>query len=198
LNGSPSAWGKVKLLWADLQSAIRYSLYFNVRNKQIAFVCLFLILKTMKRGICMKNIVFASKEHKAFYTQMLAKVKNDDSSHRAFFYTMGICEETRRNIDTHFYFKERCIEPEGPNAGWQTGTTHKLCRLAFNLWNGWIEEGNEQSSTPYELFDCELSPYFFEAIRLCYPEYCHNKERIASPTSRAYPINSEKRLTYER
>lgn len=46
----------------------------------------------------MNNIIFASKEHKTFYTQMLSKAKNDDSYHRAFFYTMGICEETRRNI----------------------------------------------------------------------------------------------------
>ena len=131
----------------------------------------------MKRGISVKNILFASKEHKAFYVQMLSKAKNDDSYHRAFFYTMGICKETRQNIDTLFNFKERCIEPEGLYAGWQTGTTYKLCRLAFNLWNGWTEKGNEQSSTPYELFDCEFSSYFFETIKLRYPEYCrvHDK-----------------------
>lgn len=27
-------------------------------------------------------------------------------------------------------------------------------------------------STPYELFDCGYAPYFFEAIRLKYPEFC--------------------------
>lgn len=123
----------------------------------------------------MNKIRFVNEEHKAFYTQMLAKTKNDDSYHRAFFYTMGLCEETRRNIGTFFDFNERCITPEGLHAGWQTGTTYKLCLLAFNLWNGWVEKGNEQSSKPYELFDCEFSPYFFEAIKLRYPEYCHNK-----------------------
>ncbi len=123
----------------------------------------------------MNNIIFASKEHKDFYTQMLTKAKNDDSYHRALFYTMGICTETRRNIDTLFNFKEKCIEPEGLHAGWQTSGTDRLCRLAFNLWNGWTEEKNEQTSTPYELFNCEFAPYFFEAVKLRYPEYCHNK-----------------------
>lgn len=130
----------------------------------------------------MNKIRFVNEEHKAFYTQMLAKTKNDDSYHRAFFYTMGLCEETRRNIGTFFDFKERCITPEGLHAGWQTGTTYKLCRLAFNLWNGWVEKGNEQSSAPYELFDCEFSPYFFEAIKLRYPEYCRaNEETVSNP-----------------
>lgn len=27
-------------------------------------------------------------------------------------------------------------------------------------------------STPYEIFDCGYAPYFFEAIRLKYPDYC--------------------------
>ena len=32
--------------------------------------------------------------------------------------------------------------------------------------------GMERMSTPYELFDCGYAPYFFEAIRLKYPEFC--------------------------
>lgn len=125
----------------------------------------------------METIRFSSKEHKDFYFQMLTKTRNDDSYHRAFFYAMGICEETRRNINTLFDFKEDGIRPEGLSAAWQTGGTRRLCRLALNLWNGWTEEGKEQYSAPYELFDCGYAPYFFEAIRLRYPEYCHNIER---------------------
>jgi hypothetical protein len=127
----------------------------------------------------METIRFSGKEHKDFYSQMLAKTHNDDSYHRAFFYTTGICEETRRNINTLFNFKEGGIRPEGLSAAWQTGGTRRLCRLAFNLWNGWTEEGKEQYSAPYELFDCGFASYFFEAIRLRYPEYCRNMERPA-------------------
>ena len=127
----------------------------------------------------MKNIRFSSREHRAFYAEMLIKTHNDDSYHRAFFYAMGICEETRRNIHTLFDFKNGGIDPDGLSAPWQTGSTRRLCRLAFNLWNGWTEEGKEQYSSPYELFDCGFAPYFFEAIRLRYPEYCRNIDRMA-------------------
>lgn len=123
----------------------------------------------------MENIRFSSKEHKNFYHQMLVKTRNDDSYHRAFFYAMGICEETRRNIRTLFDFKSGGINPDGLLASWQTSSTRRLCRLAFNLWNGWTEEGRENRSTPYELFDCGFAPYFFEAIHLRYPEYCRNQ-----------------------
>ena len=127
----------------------------------------------------METIRFADKEHKDFFCQMLAKTRNNDAYHQAFFYAMGICAETRRNIHTLFDFKEGGIRPEGLAAAWQTGGTRRLCRLAFNLWNGWTEEGKEHRSAPYELFDCGFAPYFFEAIRLRYPEYCRSLERPA-------------------
>jgi len=133
----------------------------------------------------MENIQFASKEHKTFYTDMLATTCNDDAFHKALFYTMGISVDTRRNIRSLFDFKGDCIKPEGLSAPWQTGSTKRLCRLAFNLWNGWTEEGKEQYSAPYYLFDCSFAPYFFEAIRLRYPEYYRSLERtILSPAGK--------------
>ena len=127
----------------------------------------------------METILFAGREHEAFFSEMLIKTRNNDTYHRAFFYAMGICPETRRNIHALFDFKEGGIKSEGLAAAWQTGGTRRLCRLAFNLWNGWTEEGKENRSTPYELFDCGFAPYFFEAIRLRYPEYCRSLERTA-------------------
>lgn len=132
----------------------------------------------------MENIRFADSEHKAFYIQKLAQAGNSDVYHKAFFYTMGISPETRRNIRTLFDFQEDGIKPEGLSAAWQTGGTRRLCRLAFNLWNGFTEEGKENRSTPYELFDCSFTPYFMEAIRLRYPEYCRSMER---PLPRSFP-----------
>ncbi|OCZ54263.1 DUF6075 family protein [Dehalobacter sp. TeCB1] len=124
----------------------------------------------------MENIRFAGKEHENFYYDMLAAAGNTDVYHRAFFYTMGISKETRNHIRYLFDFKENCIKPQNLSAAWQTGGTIRLCRLAFNLWNGWTEEGKERYSAPYELFDCRFAPYFFEAIRLRYPEYCRSLE----------------------
>ena len=85
---------------------------------------------------------------------------------------MGIASETRANINQMFDFKTDCIVPEGMHGGWQTSGMVKVCHLAFNLWNGYAEEGRERFFTPEELFCCEFAPYFMEGIKVRYPEYC--------------------------
>ncbi len=47
--------------------------------------------------------------------------------------------------------------------------TVKVCHLAFNLWNGYAEEGRERYFTPDELFCCEFAPNFMEGIKVRYP-----------------------------
>lgn len=122
----------------------------------------------------MAEIKFASKEHENFFFSMLAKCGNTDSYHRAFFYCVGISDTARRNVGRIFNFENDCINPDGLHEGWQTGGTVRLTRLAFNLWNGYVEEREERLSTPYEIFDCGYAPYFYEAIRQRYPEYCRD------------------------
>lgn len=117
---------------------------------------------------------FASKEHEQFYYAMLQKSGNTDSYHRSFFYCIGISDTTRANINRLFDFKNHHIKPEGLDEGWQTGGSRRATRLAFNLWNGYAEDKHEKMSTPYEIFDCGYAPYFFEAIRQRYPEYCRD------------------------
>jgi hypothetical protein len=102
----------------------------------------------------------------------MMKCRVNDCYHRAFFYVMGIAAETRANISQMFDFKTDCIVPEGMHGGWQTSGTVKVCRLAFNLWNNYVEEGGEKSFTPEDLFCCEFAPYFMEGIKVRYPEYC--------------------------
>ena len=115
------------------------------------------------------NLVTA---HRDFFLENMMKCRVNDCYHRAFFYVMGIASETRANINQMFNFKEDCIEPEGMHGGWQTSGTVKVCHLAFNLWNGYAEEGRERYFTPDELFCCEFAPYFMEGIKVRYPEYC--------------------------
>ena len=109
----------------------------------------------------MSQIIFKSKEHRDFFLEMMSKCKVNDCYHRAFFYVMGIAGETRANINQMFDFKQDCIEPEGMYGGWQTSGTVKVCHLAFNLWNNYVEEGRETSFTPEDLFCCELRPVFY-------------------------------------
>lgn len=120
----------------------------------------------------MVGIKFASKEHEEFFHSMLKKCGTADACYQAFFYCVGISGTARTNVRQLFDFGARQIKPEGLHEGWQTGGTARLTRLAFNLWNGYVEEGAGRMSTPYEIFDCGYAPYFYESIRLRYPEFC--------------------------
>lgn len=121
---------------------------------------------------------FRDSEHESFYYRMLDDRKCSDGYHRALFYTLGISRDTRSHIHDLFDFSNGGIKPIGLTASWQTGSSMRVCRLAFNLWNGWAEKGEERYSTPHELFDCNYAPYFFEAIHLRYPDYCRSQERV--------------------
>lgn len=127
------------------------------------------ILKGEKQ---MMPILFLNSEHESFYYRMLAERQCTDSYHRSLFYTLGISKDTRAHVQELFDFANGSIKPEGLSSSWQTGSSIRTCRLAFNLWNGWSQTGEERYSTPHELFDCGFAPYFVEAIRLRYPEYC--------------------------
>lgn len=118
------------------------------------------------------KLKFISEEHEEFYNEMLKKFRVNDNYHRSFFYCMGLSEITRKNICMLYDFEKGYAEPDGLHGGWQTGGTRRLTYLALNLWNGYTEPGEEGRSTPYEIFDCEYAPYFYEAIKLRYPEYC--------------------------
>ena len=120
----------------------------------------------------MSNIRFASPEHRDFFLDMMSKARRNDCYHRAFFYVMGIAPETRANIRQMFDFKQDCIEPEGMHGGWQTSGTVRVCRLAFNLWNGYTDPDHSNAYSPEDLFCCEFAPYFMEGVKIRYPEYC--------------------------
>ena len=116
------------------------------------------------------NIKFASDAHKSFYEDMLSRCRKQDSYHRALFYLLGLTDDTRRHYHDLFCLDKDMIIPEGLCAGWQTGGSIRICRLALNLWNGYIEE-SECGFTPDDLFCCEFAEYFVEGLKLRYPEF---------------------------
>ena len=116
---------------------------------------------------------FKNREHEKFYEQGLARTACLDPYHKAFCYTMGISSETRKYVEDVFDFHEDVIRPGGLNKGWQTSGSSCLTRLAFNLWNGWNEDG---CATPYDLFSTSDAVYMLEAIRIRYPEYCREAQ----------------------
>ena len=124
----------------------------------------------------MKRLIFSSEQHRAFYEKNMARVR-DDSYHKALFYLLGVSGDTRQRVNRLFDFEEDCIRPEALNEGWQTSGSRRLCLLAFNLWNGYIEPGCEREAAPYDLFACGYAPYLLEGIRLRYPEYCREQTK---------------------
>jgi hypothetical protein len=112
--------------------------------------------------------MFRDKEHEEFFCSAIAKVRMENDPYRqALFYLLGLTEETRRHIRDLYDFNSNSIVLYGLRAPWQTGTTLRVCRLAFNLYNGYCED-NVNSFTPYELFDTEYREYLWIAIRLRY------------------------------
>lgn len=65
------------------------------------------------------------------------------------------------------------IIPEGLDAPWQTGTSLKVCRLAFNLYNGYCKECTRDYTT-YELFDTAIREYMWKAVQLRFESGCQS------------------------
>lgn len=129
------------------------------------------------------GILFCDEAHYNFFVkkakEFTASGGRLDSYSRSLFYLFGVCADTRQHIGELFCMKERIICLDALEHGWQTGTSRKITRLAFNLWNGHGYEcesdGAQNSLSPYflpdEIFCCCFQEFFFEAIRLRFPEY---------------------------
>lgn len=128
------------------------------------------------------QIKFNSVEHRNFFMERMQESKSNDTYHQAIFYTLGINKDCRSNFNTIFDKETDRIKPDALYEAWQTSGSECVTRLAFNLWNGFVEEGHEKDSTPYDLFACEHAPYFFEAIKLRFPEYCKEYQSKSNDT----------------
>lgn len=128
------------------------------------------------------KIKFKDNEHEAFYEENLAKCEIQDSYHKALIYCLGIGDTTRSNISRIYDFRTGCVKPECLHEGWQTRGSGKIVRMAFNLYCDGIPGIDENSSPEDQLKEMQLytvsdifctadAKYFWEAIKLRYPEY---------------------------
>ena len=125
---------------------------------------------------------FVSKEHQKFWIKKfdeMIQLRKTDIYYKSIIYTLGMCETTRENFDDIFNLKRGEINISSLQGKYQTGTSKKVTRFAFSLWNGCnfdreqdIE--NKNLSANYnvsEIFSCSYAPYFYEAIKIRFPEY---------------------------
>lgn len=141
---------------------------------------------------------FKDLEHHQFYEGMIRMTHSHTDPYRqALFYLLGLTEQTRSHVRDLYDFDENSICLEGLNKGWQSSSTVKLTRLAFNLYNGYSGDEDRDAArnySPYFLFDTHLLPYFFEAAKLRYPEYAnlHAYDFIDVPT-----VVADNRVDYD-
>ncbi|MCD7724709.1 MAG: DUF6075 family protein [Clostridiales bacterium] len=98
-------------------------------------------------------------------------------------YCLGISEDTRDHVHSIYDFKSGCIKTECLREGWITSGSARIIRMAFNLYcNGTpsVEDYKRQEDrmsecrqyTVEELFCTGDARFFWEAIKIRYPEYC--------------------------
>ena len=129
------------------------------------------------------TITFKSEAHKIFYLKYLPECRYQDVYHKALVYCLGIDADTRNHVNSIYDFKTGCVKTKCLNEGWQNSGSIKIVRMAFNLYcNGTPsvhDFGNAEERlqecgcyTVEELFCCGYAKYFWEAVKIRYPEYC--------------------------
>ena len=123
---------------------------------------------------------FIDKAHRDFYIEKVAEL-NADTYLRTLIYTLGICPDTRRNFNSIYDAKAKCIFIGALNNGWQTSGSLKVTRLAFELFTDTVlipkgldsDEANTERSQYYvtNLFCCEYAIFFVEALKIRFPDY---------------------------
>lgn len=119
---------------------------------------------------------FRDETHEQEFEEVMKRMGADsrDVYRLALAYLITADEVCSKHIDNIYDFSEHCIKPDCLADEWQTGTSLKTCRLAFNLFNGglgWCDEEDRHLVTPAEIFCCCLAPFYWEAVKLRYPEY---------------------------
>ena len=125
---------------------------------------------------------FVDDEHEKFWEEknlIMQKYGKTDVYYKSIVYTLGICETTRSNFNKIFSIENGEINIDSVNGAFQTGTSEKVTRMAFSLWNRCNYDSNEDRKkekvseyyNPSEIFCCSYAPYFVEALKIRYPEY---------------------------
>lgn len=117
---------------------------------------------------------FKDREHEAAYKSYIARCKTPDEYHQALFYLLALSDTTRCHIEQIYDFpRHRLADPNLFKRAWQTSSTERITHLAVNLFTDSIElDADDPDSYSVSTIFTDLSdaPYFWEAIKLRYPE----------------------------
>ena len=131
-----------------------------------------------------RTITFKNKEHENFYKEYLPKCRYQDVYHKALVYCLGIDRDTREHVDRIYDFRTGNVKPQCLCEGWLTSGSARVIRMAFNLYcNGTPSVYDKKKKddqlrecqlyTVEELFCCGYAKYFWEAVKVRYPDECY-------------------------
>lgn len=141
---------------------------------------------------------FIDNEHKKFFLEKWEEAKENgktDVYYKSLIYTLSVCETTREHFSEIFDLYNGEVNLNSIQKAWQTSTSLKVTRMALNLWNHSIvydseaDIENEQISSHYapsEIFCCSYAPYFWEGIKIRYPEYTNYEKNNKTPRVAMY------------
>lgn len=109
---------------------------------------------------------FTSEEHKDFYINNMELISYKDAYHKSLIYLIGATDTTRLHSRDIYDVLNDQIQLDCFSRGWQTSGTTRICRLAFNLFNGFIDEVDAPLYTPYHLLGYDLDDVFIQAIMI--------------------------------
>lgn len=120
------------------------------------------------------GIKFNDEKHEELFLNICGRMSSLNCYSLPAAYLLSLDCVLREHIDDVFNFDENIIKIEGLNKGWQTGTSKKTTHLLFNLWNGICSDEDFEVSASYAvdvIFCSPYAPYYWEAIKLRYPQY---------------------------
>ena len=139
------------------------------------------ILSATKNG---KPIKFRDEEHERNYNFILDMMPYSDIERKALAYLFALDTVCFEHIRELYDFSDNRIMLSGLDKGWQTGTSGRTTRLAFNLYNSHCSDGEPYIGSdgtecslpsacysPAYLFCCEYAKYYVEALKIRFPEF---------------------------
>ena len=122
-------------------------------------------------------MIFQDEEHEKLFNKLCEKMPYLDGYHLSLAYLLTMDSVLRHHIGALYDVKKDVIIFEGLNKPFQTSTSLKTTRLAFNLWNGTVYDsddpetyidtnGEKKYYAPDNIFNCNYTPYYFEAIKI--------------------------------
>ena len=130
-----------------------------------------------------EGIRFINAEHHRFYSKTLQRFSDPAAPEKALCYCLGIHPAIREHVDYIYEFSTGRVTPECMHEEWVMSAEdpeaiRTVIRMAYNLYGGTpsVAESDDQLGecqkyTAKELFGCRYAPYFWEAIKIRYPEY---------------------------